>query len=307
MPDREHDELQRELKELGSRIEYPRTPDVARTVRRRLDEEHAGRRRRGGLRALATPRWAAAAIIVLLSLTALSPAVRSIVSVSMSSGGGGGGQAAGGGGQAAGGAASSSSASSAEYAPEATHQPGREEASDLAAGGAAGGGGYGGSSPTVRQPASDLGLGEEVSASEARARVGRLLTPQTPELAGGPATIYAGGPSARDGVVVVFLPGPGLPPLGATDAGLLLAEAAGDMDAAYPVAGGADGPPPEEVDVGGNRGYWLPEGRSLRRSQPGELENLPGGALLWEQGGVALLMRADVTREEAVRIAGTIR
>src|SRR3712207_7051951 len=38
--DRAHDhELERELTEIGARIEYPPTPDLSRAVRRRLDEE----------------------------------------------------------------------------------------------------------------------------------------------------------------------------------------------------------------------------------------------------------------------------
>ena len=35
-PDRD---LERELRELGSRVEYPPTPDLARAVRNRLDED----------------------------------------------------------------------------------------------------------------------------------------------------------------------------------------------------------------------------------------------------------------------------
>ena len=130
------------------------------------------------------------------------------------------------------------------------------------------------------------------------------MLPEAPELMGEPAVFYARGPSEADGVVAVYRAGRGLPPLGDTDVGLLVVEVPGDLEAAYPMAEGASGPSAEEVDVGGNRGFWLPDGRLLR-SQPGY--GLPGGALLWEQEDTAMLMRANVTKEEAIRIARTIR
>ena len=306
MPDREHDGLERELKEIGSRIEYPSTPDVARTVRRRLDaqppQQRAHRQLRSRLRAFAKPRWAAAAAtVILLSLTILSPATRSTVSDSVSWLGtsGGGGQAAGAG---AGGGGASGSAPEAQYAEETTTQYGEMAASDAASAAAS----AGSSSMPTQPPGAALGLGEEISGLEARARVGKLLLPETPELAGESRVIYAGGPSEEDGVVLVFGPGPGLPPLGETDVGLLLAEVPGDLDSAYFATRRASERRPEEVGVDGGRGYWIPDGRSLR-PQPGEVESLPGGALLWEKGDVALLMRAGVTKEEAVRIAESVR
>ena len=296
MSDREHEDLKRELGELGSRIEYPPTPDVARTVRRRLDAEPTHRRelRSSWLRALITPKWAAAAaMIVLLSLAALVPAIRSTVTDSASRGfSGDAGQAAGGA-AGAGGAANGGGASGSLEA-----QYGRTEAS---AGAAAAGG-----SLAARSSGEALGFADEITEAEARARVGKLLLPEAPELAAGPREIYAGGSSEKDGVVLIFGSEPGLPPLGATDIGLLLAEVPGDLESAYPALERPSGPRPEEVQVGDGRGYWISDGRSLR-PQPGEAESLPGGALLWEKDNVALLMRADVPKEEAIRIAEWIR
>ena len=70
-------ELERELGELGSRIEYPPTPDLARAARRRLEEEERTPRRGGfGLPTLSA-RWAAAAALLLfLAVPLLSPATR---------------------------------------------------------------------------------------------------------------------------------------------------------------------------------------------------------------------------------------
>ena len=317
MPDKEHDDnLEEELRDLRPRIEYPPTPDVARAVRRRLDAEisqHSGPNIWS--RMLSRPGWAAAAAVtILLSLIALSPAMRSTVSDSASSFGSGG---AGGGGGAAGGVAEEDAASagdpsapSSEYAVEESASPGGQGAS----------GGGASAAGTGMPPGGALGLGERLSTPEARARVGDLLVPGEVlgELAvgsedyvcaeNGVVLCAAGGASSEgDGVVLVFRPGRGLAPLGNTDVGLVLVETPGGMDGAYDVlARRASGAHPEEVVVGGGRGFWFPDGRLLS-PQPGEVGSLPGGALLWERGDVALLMRADVTKEEAVRIAETVR
>jgi hypothetical protein len=60
------------------------------------------------------------------------------------------------------------------------------------------------------------------------------------------------------------------------------------------------------VRVDDERGCWIPDGGRLR-SQPGEAERLPGGALLWEREGRTLLMRIELSKEEAIRIAESVR
>lgn len=296
MPDSEYEGLERELRELAPRVRFPPTPDVSRTVRRRLDAEPTRRRAPG---AFAKPAWiaAAAAAVILLSLAALSPALRSGFSGFASSGAGGGA------GQAGGAGAGATDAASAQYAAETTARPDDSGASGAASEAPAEAAGASAATPGGPSPGAGLGLGERISSSEARART-RLLLPEAPELMGATAVFHARGPSEADGITVVYRAGRGLPPLGDTPVGLILAEVPGDLRSAYPLAEGASAPPIEEVDVDGNRGYWLPDGR-LVRPQPGD--ELPGGALLWEQEGTALLMRADVSKEEAVRIAGTVR
>ena len=95
--------LERDLRDLGSRIEYPPTPDLARAVRHRLDaQEGAHTPARGPWRFPLSPRWAVpAAALVLILFVALSPAVRGSLSDLFSSGqaassGAGGGAEAGG-------------------------------------------------------------------------------------------------------------------------------------------------------------------------------------------------------------------
>ncbi len=81
MPDNwrfSEEEFEQSLKDLGARIEYPSTPDVAHTVRRKLDEEQQEARRWPPFLA---PRWTAvAAALVLVAVVALSPAMRTTLS-----------------------------------------------------------------------------------------------------------------------------------------------------------------------------------------------------------------------------------
>lgn len=98
-------EIERELRDLGARIEYPPTPDLARAVRHRIDEEDAGQQaRQGGFwPSLFSPRWAAtAAALVLIAVAVFSPAVRGTLSdLFVSDGASSSGQQAGAGGSAA--------------------------------------------------------------------------------------------------------------------------------------------------------------------------------------------------------------
>ncbi len=73
--------LERDLRDLGSRIEYPPTPDLARAVRHRLDAEGGRTPRRGFRHTLLSPRWAVpGAALVLVLFVAISPAVRGSLS-----------------------------------------------------------------------------------------------------------------------------------------------------------------------------------------------------------------------------------
>jgi hypothetical protein len=74
------EEIEQGLKDLGARIEYPPTPDVAHTVRRKLDEEQQPREARRWPPFLA-PRWTAvAAALVVVAVVALSPTMRTTLS-----------------------------------------------------------------------------------------------------------------------------------------------------------------------------------------------------------------------------------
>jgi hypothetical protein len=73
------EEMEKSLRNLGARMDYPSTPDVASTVRRKLDEEARSPRRRRtlGWPPFLAPRWtAAAAALLVICAFALSPTLR---------------------------------------------------------------------------------------------------------------------------------------------------------------------------------------------------------------------------------------
>lgn len=84
LPDRD---LDRELRDLGPRVEYPPVPDLARSVRGRLEAEDATA---GSSRSRRPQLWwlAAAALVLLVAVPVVSLAVRDTVGGAFSAGGG---------------------------------------------------------------------------------------------------------------------------------------------------------------------------------------------------------------------------
>ncbi|MBA3635786.1 MAG: DUF4367 domain-containing protein [Actinomycetota bacterium] len=271
MPDRER-ELERELRELGALISYPPTPDAARAARNLLDEEEDERPRRFSL-SFPTLRWAAvaAAFVLVVALPALSPGLRATVSDWFVAGDT----------QMAGGPAVDAGS------------PERESEANVPASGASK------SSEAVTTPAlTPQFSGERISLREAQARMGgALLLPRTPQL-GKPDEIYT---SPKDGVVLVYRAG--LPPLADTGISLVLTEVPGDLEPAYLAGKTAVGSKLDSVMVDGHPGYWGPA-----EGLPSPMDrHLTGDVLLWEQGGVALRLEANLQKEQAVRIAESVR
>ena len=265
-------ELERELRELGSLIDYPPTPNVARAARNVLDEA-ANEQSRRLRRAFPTIRWAAvaAAFVLVVAVPTLSPSLRTTVSdwfiaehFQSPSG-------------------PAVDAGSSERQSEAGAPPA-------------------GVSESATSPAQTLHFsGERISLREAQARMdGALLLLRTPEL-GKPEEIYTVGTASKEGVMLVYKDGP--PPLGDTGISLVLTEIPGDVEPAYLRGKTTVGSELERVSVGEGSGYWSSGGRLPSAMDP----RLPGPVLLWEQGGVALRLEADVQKEQAVRIAESVR
>jgi hypothetical protein len=276
MPDSER-ELERELRELRSHIEYPPTPDLARAVRRSLDHEGTARptRFRRLWSSLPSLRWAVAAtaFVLIVAVPALSPTMRATVTGWFESG---------------------QTANSEQAAGGAGKPPAAESRGDGALAPSAGG----------PQPSGEeSGFGDRISLREARAGVaaGDLLLPET---LGKPDEVYAGEPPDEEGVTLVYGARSGLPPLGDTGIGLVLTELPGDVESAYFREGERPEAGLQRVQVGGRPGYWVPAGRGVP-SPTGE--RLHGSVLLWEQESVALRLEADIPKQEAIRIAESVR
>jgi hypothetical protein len=291
MPDRER-ELERELRELGSYIEYPPTPDLARAVRRSLEQVGTARppRSRRFWSSLPTLRWAvAAALLLIVAVPALSPTMRATVTGWFEAG-----QTATSG-QPAGGARESPAAESPlGLAPSGKQQAeGAKPPADSAQ-----------KTPPLGE---NLGFDERMTLQEARVGSGEgkpLLLPQLPML-GDPDEVYAVKPPHEEGVALVYRTRPGLPSIDDTGIGLVLVELVGDIDSAYFPDGARADTALQRVQVGENRGYWIPAGHDL--SLPiGRTGHLHGSILLWEQDGRALLLEADLSKGEAIRIAESV-
>jgi hypothetical protein len=255
-------ELERELRELGSLIDYPPTPNVARAARNVLDEAANEQSRRFG-RAFPTMRWAAvaAAFVLVVAVPTLSPGLRATVSDWFV-------------------AEDFQSTGIDAGSPERQSEAGAPAA---------------GVSKSATTPAQALQFsGERISVREAQARMdGTLILPRTPEL-GKPEEIYTVGTASKEGVMLVYKYG--LPPLGDTGIHLVLTEVPGDLEPAYLTGRTTAGSKFDRVTVDGNPAYWRSAGNRL-----------PGQTLLWEQGGVALRLEANVKKEQAIRIAESAR
>jgi hypothetical protein len=273
MPDREC-ELERELRELGSLIDYPPTPDVAHTARTLLDREANDRPRRFWA-TLPALRWAAVAatFVLIVAVPILSPGLRATVGdwfVAENSQGVGG------------------------PALDAGSSERQQEANAPAAGTSKGGEAV--TAPT-RNPRF---AGDRITLRQAQARMeGALLLPRALKL-GKPDEVYAGGTPRKHGVVLVYRSG--LPPLGDTGISLILTEVSGDIEPAYLAGKTAFRWKLARVMVDGHPGYWSPAG-----SLPSSMDRpLPGHVLLWEKGGVALRLEADLPKKQAIRLAESV-
>jgi hypothetical protein len=275
-PDRE---LEKELRDLGPHVEYPPTPDLARAVRRRLDQEGPWRHARSRMiwPSLPLSRWVVGVVALALIVAApvLSPTMRDTFTGRFEAG------------QTAGGADGSPSIESKE---DVAGAPSAARSETMPSSGRGG-----------RYLGEGLGFGERITLMEARSATGApVLLPRVAGL-GEPDEVYAGEPR-EDGVVLVYRARPGLPPLGNTGVGLVLTERVGGVETAYFPEEARPEAEFERVEVDSKRGYWAPAGRYASRS-----ELLGGSVLLWEREGRALRLEADLSEGAAIRIAESVR
>jgi hypothetical protein len=159
----------------------------------------------------------------------------------------------------------------------------------------------------------DLGLGERVSLEEAGGRVGfPVLIPGAGGLERPDAVFVSEAPPAGGRVDLVWGERPGLPASAFTDAGLLITQFQGEPTPEFikKVAGAGL---VEFVEVGGEPGYWFsgePHFFTYRDAAGNfreEQTRLAGNTLIWQRGALTLRLEGELSKEEAIRIAESMR
>lgn len=266
-------ELEAGLRDLGSRLDYPPSEQVAFAVRQRLERAVAPRRsplgwRRlslgGLLRPVFVPAWQRAAVALVVMVTVLSgvlvfsPSAREAVAGWLGLRG-----------------------VRIEVTPSLSPVPlGR-----------------------------NLVLGPPVSLEEAQAAVPfRILVPTAPEL-GRPDEFDLTRTFSTGRVSLLYRSRPGIPPATLTGVALIVTEFEAQPDEEYItkklVPAGTN---IRSVTVNGDPGFWIegvhelfytgPDGEFIR-----DTARLAGNVLLWQHGSVTLRLEADVSMAQALAIA----
>lgn len=154
--------------------------------------------------------------------------------------------------------------------------------------------------------------GERVTLEEARRRAPFLRAPADARL-GAPDQVYVDQTPAGERVTLVYVSRAGIPVSQSAGVSAVVAVFRGRVDESLFGKVSAPGTRVEEVTVSGGRGFWL-EGaphQFFYRDSAGnpwpETLRLAGNTLLWEQGGVTFRLEAQVTRDDALRIATSFR
>lgn len=155
--------------------------------------------------------------------------------------------------------------------------------------------------------------GQRVTLEQARAQAPFLRVPTDARL-GTPDEVYLDQtPSGTQRVTLVYLSRAGVPVSPNAGVSAIVVALRGRVDEALfgKVAGG--GTRIEDVSVNGGRGFWLDGAphQFFYRDETGnivtETLRLAGNTLLWEQDGVTFRLEAQVTREDAIRMAASFR
>jgi hypothetical protein len=159
----------------------------------------------------------------------------------------------------------------------------------------------------------ELGLGDRVTLEEARRRVDwPVLVPAAAGL-GQPDAVYVNEAVPSGGRVdLVYRARPGLPPSPFTDVGLLITEFQGQPTPEFLKKVTAMGVV-EQVAVGGEPGYWFSGEphfftyRDAAGTLREEQTRLAGNTLIWQRGDLTLRLEGELPKEEAIRIAESMR
>ncbi|HEV8653774.1 MAG TPA: hypothetical protein VG276_31345 [Actinomycetes bacterium] len=172
----------------------------------------------------------------------------------------------------------------------------------------------GGHGPTgTTGTGSELYLGEPATLAEARQRVRfPVVVPTAPGFER-PDAVYVDPSVPADGRVdLVYRPRPGLPAAPGTGVGLLVTQFRASVDEGFLKKVQFGEGSLELVTVNGQPGYWFPTEHGFsyldrNGNEMPETSRLAGSTLLWERGDLTLRLEGQVSREEALRIAESMR
>jgi hypothetical protein len=167
--------------------------------------------------------------------------------------------------------------------------------------------------PTPQPAGVSLGLGRQFGLEEARALAPfPVLLPAQAEL-GAPDEVWLNTSWFGDQVALVYRARPGLPLAAETGVGLLLVQFRARLEPG--MLGKTLGPDTrlEQLILNGQPAYWI-EGRPhavFYRDASGNVREdtlrLAGNVLLWEQAGLTLRLESALARDDALRIATSVR
>jgi hypothetical protein len=271
-------ELELALRDLGAHLDFPATPDLALAVATRLREAPAAgagdRRARGWLARLPRlPGWrrlalaGLAAVLLAAAVLVVSPGTREAVARRLGLRG------------------IDIRLGGERPTPTVTTRPGERL---------------------------ELGLGEQVTLEEARRRVAFPVLVPTAAGFQRPDAVYVNQQPQGGRVDLVFRARPGLPASQFTDVGLLVTQFQGTLTPDFikkVVAGGLV----EEVQVAGQPGYWFSGEPHFftYKDRSGEITDestrLAGNTLVWQAGAQTLRLEGQLPKQEALRIAESMR
>jgi len=271
-------ELELALRDLGAHLDFPATPDLALAVATRLREAPAAgagdRRARGWLARLPRlPGWrrlalaGLAAVLLAAAVLVVSPGTREAVARRLGLRG------------------IDIRLGGERPTPTVTTRPGERL---------------------------ELGLGERVTLEEARRRVAFPVLVPTAAGFQRPDAVYVNQQPQGGRVDLVFRARPGLPASQFTDVGLLVTQFQGTLTPDFikkVVAGGLV----EEVQVAGQPGYWFSGEPHFftYKDRSGEITDestrLAGNTLVWQAGAQTLRLEGQLPKQEALRIAESMR
>jgi hypothetical protein len=155
--------------------------------------------------------------------------------------------------------------------------------------------------------------GDLVTLEEARRRVHFTVRQPTVSELASPDEVLLDTTGGAERVTLLYRDRAGLPPTQLSGVSALFVEFRGSVDATFFGKGVGPGTTLEEVTVNGGRGFWIagaPHFFFYRDPAGGiqqETLRLAGNTLIWEQDGVTLRLEASVTKDQALRVAASVR